>query len=74
MGKSVKNVPPEVRSMRGEIPWREIARMRDKCIHFYFGVDYEVVWNIIKDHLPLVRTKVLSLLDELRQAAAEEEK
>ena len=66
MGEAVKHISDEIRSMRRDVPWREIARMRDKCIHFYFGVDYEIVWNAVKEHIPRLRPMLQSLLDELR--------
>ncbi|MCW3130208.1 MAG: DUF86 domain-containing protein [Methanophagales archaeon] len=43
IGEASKNIPKEMRLRYKEIPWSDIAKMRDKIIHFYFGVDYEIV-------------------------------
>ncbi|MBL7092901.1 DUF86 domain-containing protein [candidate division KSB1 bacterium] len=49
IGEAVKNVPDEIKNQYPDIKWREIARMRDKLIHWYFGTDYDIVWKVLKD-------------------------
>jgi uncharacterized protein with HEPN domain len=51
MGEASKNIPRDIRREYKEIPWSDVAKMRDKIIHFYFGVDYEIVWKVIKERL-----------------------
>ncbi len=55
IGEAAKNVPPIVRRNYPEIPWSGLARMRDKLIHGYFGVDPEVVWLSLNEDLPPLR-------------------
>lgn len=65
VGEAAKGVSEEFREGYSDVPWREMAGMRDRLIHLYFGVDYELVWSAIKEHLPEL-TKVLNqILDEL---------
>jgi len=52
IGEAVKQLPKEVRDRFEEIPWSSLAKTRDKIIHFYHGVDYEIIWTIIKEELP----------------------
>lgn len=66
IGEATKNVPPEIRSSRPQVPWRLMAGMRDKCIHAYFGVSHRTVWEAIQKELPPLEPHIESLLDDLR--------
>jgi len=55
IGEAAKNVPDAVKQRNPEIPWKEMAGMRDKLIHFYFGVDYDLVWSTIRNRLPQLK-------------------
>jgi uncharacterized protein with HEPN domain len=52
IGEATKNVPDSITKKYRDVPWKDMARMRDKIIHSYFGIDYEIVWKVIKQRLP----------------------
>ena len=62
IGEATKQLPETVRQQASHIPWRNIARMRDKLIHHYFGVNLDIVWHVIQDDLPPLKTAVEGVL------------
>jgi len=54
-----------VRQKHPELPWTEMARMRDKLIHAYFGVDHEIVWKAVKERLPALKASLEIIIADL---------
>src|SRR3989344_6585950 len=64
IGEAVKNISDSLKKKHPEIEWKEIAGTRDKMIHHYFGVDLNIVWDIIKINLPDLKSRVLRIKKE----------
>ncbi len=62
LGQAVKGLSGETRAHDESIAWRQIAGMRDKLIHEYFGVDLALVWDVVERELPALRPKIAALL------------
>jgi uncharacterized protein with HEPN domain len=58
IGEAVKHLSEDVTSAHPDVPWRQIAGMRDKLVHDYFGVDLELVWQVVEQELPSLRARV----------------
>jgi len=67
IGEATKNVPEEIRQEFSDIPWKEMAGMRDRLIHSYFGVDYKLVWTTIKKRIPEVKPLIEKIFKNLNQ-------
>jgi uncharacterized protein with HEPN domain len=59
IGEAAKNVSRMNKEKFKEIPWRDIAGTRDKMIHHYFGVDLDIVWNIVRHDLPTLKRQMI---------------
>ncbi len=65
IGEAVKNLPDEIKNMKSDIPWKEIAGMRDILIHQYFGVDLQLTWQVIKEDNRKIKTLLIELLNTI---------
>jgi uncharacterized protein with HEPN domain len=58
LGEATKNIPMSVRDQHPDIPWSQMAGMRDVLIHNYMGVDLMTVWKVITERLPDLKSKI----------------
>lgn len=58
IGEAVKSLSSGFKELHPEIEWKKIAGMRDKLIHEYFRVDYEIMWDVIKNKLPNIKNNI----------------
>ncbi|WP_347278331.1 DUF86 domain-containing protein [Limnothrix sp. FACHB-1088] len=65
IGEATKQISSELRDQQSSIPWSQMAGMRDKLIHHYFGVDLETVWLTATQDIPELRIPIQSLIDQL---------
>lgn len=62
IGEAVKQVPDPLRHKYRAIEWRAMAGMRDRLIHGYFGVDYDIVWDVISNKIPVLDAEIRQLI------------
>ena len=64
IGEAAKNIPSPFKNKHAGIEWKEIAGMRNKLIHEYFGVNLDIVWKTAKEDMPKFKKKILKLLKD----------
>jgi len=67
IGEVTKNVPQFVREQYPHIPWKDMAGMRDRLIHGYFGIDYSLVWETVEQDIPLLESQMKAILTDMEQ-------
>lgn len=68
IGEATKNLSDNFKKKYKDIEWKNIAGMRDKIIHFYFGVKWDVVWSVIHDKIPKLKTQIEQILSGINSA------
>ena len=72
IGEATKNIPKHIKALYKEVPWSDMAKMRDKLSHWYFGIRHEIVWNVVKERLPEIKPVIEKMLKELNDRTESE--
>lgn len=67
IGEAAKNISSELRQKHPDIEWRELTGLRDKLIHKYFGVKWEIVWDVVKSKIPQLKERIEGVLEEMER-------
>lgn len=67
IGEAAKQVPDDVRNRHPQIPWKRMAGMRDRLIHGYFGIDFEIVWETTSRLIPELSPQIAAVLESERR-------
>ena len=66
LGEATKKLPAEFKEQHKHIPWSKVARFRDKLVHHYSGVNYDIVFEIIEDSLPELHKQIKHILKQTK--------
>ena len=67
MGEAAKNIPEQIWVEYPNVPWQKMASMRDRLIHAYFGVDYQLVWDTIQQFIPSLIETIADILNDVNK-------
>lgn len=64
IGEAAKNLPKEFKEKYPEVPWEEMYLLRNKVSHEYFGIDYEIIWDLAINYLPENKSQIENILNK----------
>ena len=67
IGEATKNIPIDIQEKYPDIPWSEMAKMRDKVIHGYFDIAYSIVWETIMNDLEPLKQRIQEIIDDSKE-------
>jgi uncharacterized protein with HEPN domain len=65
IGEAAKNIPDEIKEQYPDVPWYEMYSLRNRISHAYFGIDYEIIWDIITNYLPENKSQIEKISEEI---------
>jgi uncharacterized protein with HEPN domain len=63
IGEATKKIPADVKVKWNTIQWKNMAGMRDRLIHDYMGINYTIVWDVVKNKIPVIHKQILDYLN-----------
>jgi len=63
VGEASKNLSARFKEKHKDAPWKDMIKMRNKVTHFYFGIDYNIVWKVIKRDVPVLEKKLKVIVE-----------
>ena len=67
IGEASKNIPESFKKKYSKISWKEIAGTRDKIIHNYFGIDLDMIWDVVKEDLLILEQEIKKILEKEKE-------
>ena len=64
IGEACNKVSPDIKATYPHVPWREMSDLRNRIIHHYFGIDYDIVWDTIKTDIPILQEYIRLMIKE----------